>query len=205
MKWYKQAIGILAAALLFSGCSSPSGTQSVVSNPPTQSIQPASSTPEEEPVPVTSESEIRTINVGDTIITEKKEITIKYVELAYEVEPHNSTNMFAAGLAAKEGKIFIDLCVDVKNLQKQALNSGNVMDVTANYNDGFTYKATDMVEDSTLGLTSLANLTGVSIDPLETREMRYLMDCPQEVDENTDSPLFLLLAVEGTEYQLTIR
>lgn len=76
------------------------------------------------------------------------------------------------------------------------------MTVSADYNEGYTYNGFAIVEDSSLGFT-FSNTT--DIDPLDTKGMHYLIECPQEVADNTEAPLFVVLTVEGEKYQITLR
>ena len=140
------------------------------------------------------------IGIGDTIISETAEITINHVELSYDVLPEEK-GYFYTHYAADSGQVYIDVSVNVKNTQKQILSCTDVMTVKADYNDGYTYTAFPVVEDSNTGFT-YASI--VSIDPLETKGMHFLIDCPQEVEE-TGNPLFLEFLVEKEKYAYTIR
>ena len=75
------------------------------------------------------------------------------------------------------------------------------MDVKADYNDGFTYDGFAVVNDSSTGFT-YSNIS--TIDPLETKGMRFLIDCPKEIEES-QNPLFLIFTVGSKDYKLVIR
>ncbi len=64
----------------------------------------------------------------------------------------------------------------------------------------------DVIPDITDGLYTHypadANIT--SIDPLQTLGVRFLIDCPQEVEES-DRPLLLTFLVGNEEYNYTMR
>lgn len=139
------------------------------------------------------------ISTGETIITETREITINNVELSYDILP-TEKDMFYTHYPADSGKVYIDIAFTVKNLQKQQLSASDVLSIEADYNDGYKYSGFDVIESTSLGFTSFG-----SIDPLENINMRYLISCPQEVEENTSAPLFLTITVEGVKYQYTIR
>lgn len=68
-------------------------------------------------------------------------------------------------------------------------------------NDGNTYSGFPIVEDSVTSFT-YANIS--QVDPLETKGMKYLIDCPEEV-EKTTNPLFLILTLDNQEYKMVIR
>lgn len=140
------------------------------------------------------------LSVGDVITTDRMEITIKKIELTYDVLP-DDTSGFYTHYPADSGNVYIHIDTDVKNLQKQNLNCDDIMTVKADYNNGFTYKSMPIVEDPSTGFT-YANIT--SIKPLESKGMRFLIDCPQEVEE-TNNPLFLNFNVDKQEYKYIIR
>ena len=174
---------------------SKNNTQTVAEND-TSSIE------ETEEIPIENEETENIISVGDTIVTDGMEITIDNVQLTYEVLPDNKSDFYSY-YAADSGEVYIDLDVSVKNLQKQQLNCDEVLSATADYNNGYTYSCFSVVEDSTLGF-NYSSITYIS--PLETMDMRYLFDCPQEVEE-TQNPLFITIRPSDSldEYKLIIR
>jgi len=143
---------------------------------------------------------IAEIKKGDTIKTDRMEITIKKIELTYDVLP-DVTDGFYTHYPADSGHVYIHIDTDVKNIQKQKLNCDDIMLVEADYNNGFTYNSFAVPESTSTGFT-YANIT--SIDPLQTLGVRFLIDCPQEVEE-TDNPLVLILTVDKKKYKYTIR
>lgn len=155
----------------------------------------------EEVETTTEPSEEKTeIKIGDVISNENKEITIKNIEFSYDVLP-DKIDGFYNHYPADDGKVYIHIDTDVKNLQKQNLDCDKIMSVTADYNNGFTYKSQTSPEDDSTGFT-YANIT--SIDPLETLGVRFLIDCPEEV-KTSENPLFLNLTVDKKEYKYTIK
>lgn len=181
---------------------SKNNTQTVAEND-TSSIEETEEIPvETEETPIENEETENIISVGDTIVTDGMEITIDNVQLTYEVLPDNKSDFYSY-YAADSGEVYIDLDVSVKNLQKQQLNCDEVLSATADYNNGYTYSCFSVVEDSTLGF-NYSSITYIS--PLETMDMRYLFDCPQEVEE-TQNPLFITIRPSDSldEYKLIIR
>jgi len=127
------------------------------------------------------------ISAGGVITGENCEIKINSVNLSYDVLP-DDTSGFYTHYQADPGKVYIDVDVDVKNTIKQNLSCDEIMWVTADYNGGYTYTGGAIVDDSSTGFT-YANIS--QIDPLETKGMKYLIDCPEEVEQTTN-PLFLI-------------
>lgn len=141
-----------------------------------------------------------TIKSGDKLVTDTKEIAINSVELTYDVLP-DDTSGFYTHYEAEAGKVYICVDADVTNKAKQNLNCGDIGTVKANYNDGYTYSGFVIVDDATTGFT-YANIT--NIDPLETKGIKWLIECPQEVEESTNA-LFLEIKIDGKEFIYTIR
>lgn len=144
--------------------------------------------------------EAKTIAVGGTINGKSADIVINKIEFSYDVLPDKTEGGYTH-YAAKSGKVYINIDADVKNTQKQELPCDKVMTVEADYNNGYKYKSQPIVEDSATGFT-YANIT--KITPLETRGMRFIIDCPQEVGESKN-PLILTFSVDGEKYQYTMR
>lgn len=140
------------------------------------------------------------IKAGDKIVTANKEITINSVELSYDVLP-DDTSGYYNHYEAEVGKVYICVDADVHNNAKQNLACDNIGGVVADYNDGYTYSGFVIVEDSSNRFT-YANIT--SITPLETKGIRWLIECPQEVDE-TDNPLVLEFSIDNEKYEYVIR
>lgn len=146
------------------------------------------------------EPEVKTITIGNTVNSKSYDITINKIEFTYDVLPDNTSGFYTHYPADKE-KVYIHIDADIKNTQKQNLNCDKVMKVEANYNNGYTYSSSDIVEDTTTGFT-YSNIK--SINPLETQGMRFLIKCPQEVVESSN-PLFLTFTIDGEKYNYTMR
>lgn len=98
------------------------------------------------------------------------------------------------------GKVYIVLSVDVKNNGKADIECDELLGVKADYNNGYAYSGFAVVDEG--GDFTYANITSVS--PLSTQAMKYLIECPEEVETST-APLFLTITVDGVNYQYTIR
>lgn len=144
--------------------------------------------------------EVKSIADAQTINTDNFDLTLNKVELTYDVLP-DDTSGFYNHYPADSGKVYINVDVDIKNNQKQDLQCDKIITIVADYNNGYTYNANPIVEDPQLGFT-YANIT--SITPLESKGMRYLINCPQEV-EQSQNPLFLTFNINGEKYKYTIR
>lgn len=143
---------------------------------------------------------IQEVAIGDVITTENKEITLNNVEFSYDVLP-DDTSGFYTHYAADEGKVYIHVDTDVKNLAKQNLRCDKILSIMADYNDGYQYSGQAIVDDSQVGF-NYSNIT--SITPLETLGVHFLISCPQEVEESTES-LDIIFNVDGTDYVYHMR
>lgn len=143
---------------------------------------------------------IETVQNGSVVKSKSAEITINKVSLSYDVLP-DKTDGFYTHYPADKGNVYIDVDVNVKNVQKQNLKCDSIVNIEADYNGGYQYSAMPVVKDSGSGFT-YANIT--TIKPLETRGMKYLIKCPEEV-ESSKNPLFLTITLDGKKYKYVIR
>ena len=146
------------------------------------------------------ENIVQSVNAGDKIITDYMEIKINSVELTYDVLP-DDTSGFYTHYAADAGKVYISVDASVTNKAKQNLACDEIGKIVADYNNGYTYRGFVVVKDSNTGFT-YANIT--SIDPLETKGIKWLIECPEEV-ETSSNPLFLEFTINSGKYKLVIR
>jgi hypothetical protein len=142
----------------------------------------------------------KTFNIGDTIETDKCVITINNIEFSYDVLPDN-TSSYYGHYAADSGKVYIHIDTDVKNIQKSDLGVDEIMSITADYNNGYSYSGWEIAEDSDSGF-DMAFMT--SIKPLDTLGIRYLIECPDEV-ATSSNPLVVTLKIDGEKYDFQMR
>ncbi len=141
-----------------------------------------------------SQPKDETIKIGDKLISDDIEITIKNIEFSYDVLP-DDTSGFYTHYPADKGNVYIHIDTDVKNTAKQNLPCTKIMRVKADYNNGYVYKSKAIPEDSVTGFT-YAMIT--SIKPLETLGVRFLIECPEEVAESNKS-LDLSFLIDDTK------
>lgn len=158
-----------------------------------------SNTTKKESVAKKEEKKENLIALGETIKSKTKEITLNKVEFSKDVMP-SAPSEFYMHYEAEDGKTYIDVGVDVKNLKKTDLECDKVMTVTADYNKGYTYKSFDTVEEN--GDFTYSNITTIS--PLDTKKMNYLVEVPEAVETGKE-PLFLVIKIDGDSYKYTIR
>lgn len=143
-----------------------------------------------------------TIQIGDTITTDKYELTLKAVELSYDVEPE-IPNSFYTHYEADEGKVYVYVKIDVKNLDKADLQCEDIYSISVDYNNGYTYSGFNIVREADTNFT-YANIT--SITPLETLGVDSLVECPEEVEKSQDKPLIITVKLNnGDKYTYKMR
>lgn len=193
----KVLIGVLSLLVLTVsvGCRNSNNSQKQVTvEQPSQEVETQIETPKQE------ETKIQEIKIGDKITTKNMEIIINDISLTYDVLP-DDTSGFYTHYAAEAGKVYICVDADVKNTAKQQLPCDELGEVFADYDDGYTYSSFVIVDDTTTGFT-YANIS--SIDPLATQGIKWLIECPQEVEES-DKSLFLEFEFDGEKLVHVIR
>ncbi|SFR63859.1 hypothetical protein [Anaeromicropila populeti] len=146
------------------------------------------------------ESTMEVVEEGDTIVTERMEIKLNKVEFSHDVLPDNVDGMYTH-YEADADHVYIHIDTDIKNILKQKIGCDELLSVEADYNDGFNYSGFTVPENGDTDFT-YDNIT--SIDPLETKGIRFLIDCPQEV-EDTDNSLFVIFEIDQKKYKYIIR
>ncbi len=148
------------------------------------------------------QQDIKNISLDEIVTTENYEFTLNNVELSYEVKPDNPPSYYTY-YTAPDGKVYIYVNASVKNLSKKSVGCDEIYSVTADYNEGYEYNGFNIANDSN-GDFTYANIT--NIDPLETLGVHCLIECPEEIEINTDKPLFITITLkDGSKYKYQIR
>ena len=194
---------VLSSFLVLTGC----GTSNKIINQARDNIKQAEETIEKakDDIKVTkdSTSSAKNISVGQTVTTKNFEFTLRKVELSYDVNPDNPAT-FYMHYPAPSGKVYIHIDADIKNLQKQDLEADEVYNVEADYNDGYKYNGSLIVGKDNRSSFTYANIT--SIAPLETLDVHSLVECPEVVETDTTSKLYIIIKMaDGSRYKYVIR
>lgn len=146
--------------------------------------------------------DIKEIKNNDTIIISDYEFTLNNVSFSYDVKPANPPSWYSH-YEAKSGKVYIFIDANIKNTGKTDLRCDKAYSVKADYNNGYTYDGFNVAEDSD-GDFTYANIT--SITPLETLGDYYLIEVPEEVQNNSETPLSLIFTLkDNSKYKYVIR
>ena len=144
--------------------------------------------------------QIKTIEIGQVLNTSKCDIVVKKIEFSYDVLPDN-TSGFYTHYEADSGKVYMHIDTDVKNTQKQNLPCDEILTATADYNNVYSYAGFSVVEEANLGFT-YASIS--KIHPLETKGIRFLIECPDEV-ATSSNVLEVKLVIDGEAYYYRMR
>ena len=151
--------------------------------------------------PKEKEPESIPISIGQKVVTENCEFTLNKVELSYDVKPQNPPSYYTH-YPASDGQVYIYINATVKNIQKQSLECDEIYSVEADYDNGYKYIGFNIVNDSD-GDFTYANIN--SVEPLQTRGVHCLIDCPEEV-ETSSKPLSITIKMkDGSDYLYKIR
>lgn len=140
------------------------------------------------------------IVLGEMLVAKSYEMTFNTIEFSYKVLPDDTSGLYTT-YSAESGKVYVHLDVDVKNTQKQQLRCDKIATVSVDYDNGYTYTGFATVEDRMTGFT-YANIS--SIDPLETKGMRYLISCPEEV-ETSVNPVRVIVTIDDHDYSFQLK
>ena len=150
----------------------------------------------------TESEKIKPIDLGNSVEGNGFNFKLKSVSLTYKVIPDNPPDFYNY-YEAKAGKIYIKIDAEIKNTSKVSLECDEIYTVTADYNDGYTYSGFAVADDHD-GDFTYANIT--RIDPLETLGVHYLIECPEEVKNNSSAKLSLDIVLDGgNKYKYKIR
>ena len=141
------------------------------------------------------------IAVGQTVTPEGIEFTLNKVVFSHKVEPDVKPSYYSY-YDSKSGQVYIYINAKVKNLGQSSIGCDEIYSVTADYNNGYTYTGFNIADDDD-GDFTYANISNV--DPLATKGVHYLIDCPVEV-ETSDKPVSLTFRFkDGSQYLYKLR
>ena len=149
-----------------------------------------------------TEKKIQDISLGETVSTKEYEFTLNNVELSYDVIPDNPPSYYRH-YPADSGYVYLYVNATIYNTGKRNLSCDKIYSVKAYYADGYTYNGFSIAED-TDGNFTYANIREVA--QLEEKGVHNLTQCPEVVDSDTDSPLYIVITMsDKTEYKYVVR
>lgn len=118
--------------------------------------------------------------LGKTISTDNFELTVNDVYFDAALYPPHASGYYHYFEAA-DGKTYLIISCSVKNLKGTDLKYDSIAGVSCVYNEKYRYDSFLVIEED--GGADLNNFTNMySISPLDSGNLYYLIEMPQEVE-----------------------
>lgn len=142
-------------------------------------------------------NEIKTIGIDETITGKDVEIKIESANFSQKVEPPTKPMYYEYYQVKDSNNTYLYIVLDCKNISTIDLGASSVANVTAKYNNNYSYSSFSTIPNDTLGFT-YTNLT--RIKPLTSQKIYYLMEMPKSIADETDTPVEINIKVDNTYY-----
>lgn len=142
-----------------------------------------------------------TIEIGQTIITNDYEFTLRKVELSYEILPPNTNGVYTS-YPAESGKVYVHVEADVKNTMPRDIRINELFSASVLYDGKYPYTGFTIVNDGDNDFDWVSSY--VAATPLETCIAHSLVECPSEVDTSGKS-IVVQLILGNTTYEYMLR
>ena len=148
-----------------------------------------------------AEEAVKTIAIGETIVTKDYEFTLRNVELTYEVLPPNTRSVYTS-YVAESGKVYVHVEADVKNTMQRDIRIDELFTTSVLFDDKYPYGGFTVVNDGDNRFDWVGSY--VAATPLETCRAHGLVECPVVVDESGAS-VIVRLVIGGETYEYVLR
>lgn len=190
----KLFLGIAATALLLVGCGE---TGTVSSNGGTAGDNSSISSQSNN---ITEATEVVIGQVYS--IPDLCEFTVNYAELKKEVLPPNPASFYSY-YSEEDGSTYLDISVSIKNTRTTARVADDFGSIKIICGDGYEYSTFSTIEDNNGGDFTYTNIT--NIDPLATGVIHYIGSIPNELADDTSSPIILEISILDNNYTMKVR
>ena len=130
------------------------------------------------------------------------EFTVNYAELKKEVLPPNPDSFYTY-YSEKDGSTYLDVSISIKNTRTTSRSADEFGTVDVICGDGYEYDSFSIIEES--GGTDFTYTSITSIDPLMTGVMHYIASIPNELADDSASPIQLNISILGYDYTMAVR
>ena len=144
--------------------------------------------------------ETKGITLGDKISTNDFDFTLNNVELTYTVNPEDTSSVYSS-YDADSGKIFVHVDGSYYNKSKKDICVRDLFAPTVEYDDGYSYEGFVAVDD---GNSFTWAQSYIVCNPLATCHYHGIIECPEVVSQS-NAPLKVLITINGTKYEYSIR
>lgn len=149
----------------------------------------------------TEPAEVEEIKIGDAVETDEFTFKLERVEISRRVQPDAPPSYYTYYQAEKD-HTYIYVKASISNKSKYALECDEIYSVEADFDGGYKYTGFNIADDND-GDFTYANIT--SIDPLATRGVHCLVDCPQIVEEEGKTLFITITLNNGYKYKYNIK
>ena len=145
----------------------------------------------------TKSEETKNISMGETITGKDVELSIESANFNQKVEPPTKPMFYNYYQVDDSSNTYLYIVLNCKNTSTIDLETSSVANVTAKYNNNYSYSSFSAIPDDSLGFTytSLKN-----IKPLTSQKIYYLMEMPKSIADETDTPVEVNIKVDNTTY-----
>ena len=144
--------------------------------------------------------QMSSIAIGQTVVCDDYEFTLKKVEFSYEVLPQDTSGSYFS-YPAESGKVYVHVVADVKNTMQRDIRVGELFETFVLYDGKYNYEGFTIVDD---GASFNWGSSYVAAIPLETCRAHGLVECPAEVD-NSGKPISVRIQIGDTTYEFNLR
>lgn len=151
----------------------------------------------------TTESNKNTsIAMGD-IVTEKDwEFSIEDTYFGQRINPPTQPSFYNYYQVDDTNNTYLCIVLNAKNISTVELKADDFANVKVKYNNNYTYSSFSVSPDKNLGFT-YSNIT--SIKPLTSDKVYFLVEMPNSVSTETDTPISIEIKVNNTTYYYQYR
>ena len=150
----------------------------------------------------TKSEETKTISAGETITGKDVEISIESASFSQKVEPPTKPMYYEYYQVKDSNNTYLYIVLNCKNTSTIDLSASSIANVTAKYNNNYTYSSFSTIPNDTLGFT-YTSLT--KIKPLTSQKIYFLMEMPKNIADETDTPVEINIKVDNTTYKYQYR
>lgn len=148
-----------------------------------------------------AEETMPAIEIGQTLVTDDCEFTLKKVELSYEILPPNTSSVYTS-YPAESGKVYVHVEADVKNTMQRDIRIDELFTTSVLYDGKYPYEGFTIVNDGDNSFDWVSSY--VAATPLETCRAHGLVECPAEVDTSGKS-ISVRIELGDTTYEYILR
>lgn len=202
----RMLLGVFAAFMVLSLAACGGGAESTANESTastTQSSDQSQTEPQDAASADSQEEEVPKIEIGQTTtIPDLCEFTVTSAGLKKEVVPPNPDNFYTY-YAEKDGKTYVDVVINTKNLRTTARSADEFGSVKIYCSGGYEYDSFSTIEENGGSNFTYTNITNV--DPLETGVIHYIAEIPNELANDQSVGMIAKIKMLDNDYELTVR